>query len=329
MNEAAPHADAVAEILAPEGDQTSPEGAARVARPWAEYVDTSWDRFDFTAYERTIEVDGSQINYVDLGDTDKPVLLYVHGLMGTWRNWIFNLLPFADRYRVIALDLPGFGLSTMPDGEFSIDRYAWTVREFLGKLGLHGVTLVGNSMGGQIGAHFASQSPELIDRLVLVDPAGFTTSSRLMRKIAPLSVVLNLFMLIGSRIRKLIAGSRAFSGAMTKIVLHKPGTIGSELMMLLLAGIGKPGFVPAVKTIATTPVKLVTDAIKVDTVIIWGRNDALIPMSDAFRFAKAIPHAKLELMDDVGHIPMFETPERFNAVLEQHLATPVQPAAGS
>ncbi len=329
MDETALHPDAVSEILAPEGDQTSSEGAQRMAHPWAEYVDTSWDKFDFTPFEQFIEVDGRKINYVDLGDHDKPVLLYVHGLMGTWRNWIFNLLPFADRYRVIALDLPGFGLSEMPRGEFTIDRYVWTVKQFVGQLGLQKVTLVGNSMGGLIGAVLAKRTPEILDKLVLVDPAGFSTAGKVLARIAPAARVLDVFMRVGVRIRKLIAGSRMLAGAFTKIVLFKPAQVSAELILVLLAGIGKPGFVPSILTITQTPIKEVPGEITSDTVIIWGRNDSLIPKSDAFRYARLIPHAKLELMDQVGHIPMFEAPERFNAVLEQHLAATSRPTAAA
>ncbi|MGH2958259.1 MAG: alpha/beta fold hydrolase, partial [Solirubrobacterales bacterium] len=119
---------AISEVLAPEGDQTSSEGAARIAFPWADYVDTNWDKFDFTPYEKFTVIGGRKLNYVEVGDVDKPVLLFVHGIMGTWRNWIFNLLPFADRYRVLAVDLPGFGLSEMPDGEFSIEHYADVIK---------------------------------------------------------------------------------------------------------------------------------------------------------------------------------------------------------
>ena len=86
--------------------------------------------------------------------------------------------------------------------------------------------------------------------------------------------------------------------------------VSSELILVLLAGIGKPGFVPALHTITRTPVAEFPGEVTSDTVIIWGRNDSLIPKRDAFKFARMIPHAKLELMDDVGHIPMFETPDR-------------------
>ncbi|MFT4049676.1 MAG: alpha/beta hydrolase [Solirubrobacterales bacterium] len=312
------HPDAVSEVLAPEGDQTSAEGAARVAVPWADYIDTNWDAFDFTPYEQFIEIGGRKLNYVDLGDAGKPVLFYVHGIMGTWRNWIFNLLPFADRYRVIAVDLPGFGLSEMPAKTLTIEGYADTVKELCGKLGIDRITLIGNSMGGQVSTIVAKRTPELLQKLILVDAAGFSTSTRRLQKLAPYAKYCNWLFTFGARIRKVIARSKTLSITFTKIVLWKPANIGSELILVLLAGIGKKGFVPALQTITHTPVKLYPGSVDVETVIIWGRNDWLIPKADAFKFAKMIPHATLELMDDVGHIPMFETPDRFNALIERY-----------
>lgn len=285
---------------------------------------------DFSPSRKQLEVAGSTLNFIDLGDPTRPVLLYVHGLMGTWTNWIFNLLPFADRYRVIAVDLPGFGDSEMPKGEFSIEHYADVLRELLGKLGIARVTLVGNSMGGQIGTIVAKKMPEILDQLVLVDPAGFSTSTRRLRKLAPWAVILNWFMLIGAKITRKIAYNVWFAAAATKIVLHRPRQLSGDLILLLLEGIGKAGFMPAVLTITSTRVAFFPGEVTTPTTIIWGRNDLLIPMKDAFEFHKMIPSARLELIDDVGHIPMFETPDRFNALLESVLeAAPASNTAES
>lgn len=312
----------LSEVLAPEGDQTQSEGAARVEFPWIDHVDTNWDAFDFTPYEQLTEVQGSKLNYVDLGPKDAPVLLFVHGIMGTWRNWIFNLLPFADRFRVIAVDLPGFGLSEMPKGEFSISAYAATLDQFCSQLGLGRVTLIGNSMGGQVGTVLAKQFPDRLEKLILVDPAGFTTSTPFLRKLSPYAKYLNFIFKIGPRLRKFIAEHRTTAAIATKIVLWRPRQVSSELILVLLAGIGKPGFVPALHTITRTPVKEVEGEVTTDTVIIWGRNDSLIPVSDAYRFARMLPEATLEIIDDTGHIPMFETPDLFNALIAEHVPAP-------
>jgi pimeloyl-ACP methyl ester carboxylesterase len=302
--------------------QDAPQSAA----DWATLAAGSWDEFDFAPYEHNLQIEGRSVKYVDLGDPGLPVLFYVHGLMGTWRNWIFNLLPFADRYRVIAIDLPGFGESQLPARGISIEHYAETLKEFATALGIGRFTLVGNSMGGHIGAMVAKRTPELLERLVLVDPAGFSTSTRFLGRLSALAWTINWFFLLAARFRRTIAFNRRLAAVLTKIVLHKPKQISSQLILMLLEGVGKAGFVPAIRAIATTPIAPVPGEVTVRTAIIWGRNDLLVPRSDAFRYANLIPHARLELMDDVGHIPMFETPERFNAVLEDFLASAATPA---
>lgn len=274
---------------------------------------------DFSADEKSLTIDGRALNFVDLGEAGRPVLLYVHGLMGTWRNWLFNLLPFTDRFRVIAVDLPGFGKSQMPAAGLTVENYADALKSLLGELGIDRVTLVGNSMGGQIGAIFAKKFPQLLDKLVLVDAAGFTTSGPLLRRLAPFAWILELLLKLSALFPKVIAYNKRLAAFFTKIVLWKPMQVAPELIMVLMDGVGKKGFVPAVRSISTTPILTFPGEISVDTVIIWGRHDWLIPKSDAFRFAKMIPQAELELMDDVGHIPMFEAPERFNALLDRHL----------
>lgn len=321
------HEHGVAEVLQPEGDQSAPAGAERIELPWADHVDDNWDAFDFTQCERFVEIGGRKLNYVDLGDKDKPVLLFVHGIMGTWRNWIFNLLPFADRYRVIAVDLPGFGLSEMPKDPLTMQVYSDTVAELIRTLGLQNVTLVGNSMGGLVGTIFAKQNPELLEKLVLVDAAGFSTSNKKTQRASRFIPLFAPLLALGYVLRTLIARSRVLSTIFTKIVLWRPMNIPSELILVLLSGLGKPAFVPAAQSIFSTPVSRIPGEVTTETLIIWGRNDSLIPKRDAFKFARMIPHADLRLIPDTGHIPMFETPDQFNAIIDEFAAK--QPASSS
>lgn len=285
--------------------------------------------YDFTEHERSIEIAGRRVNYVDLGNADGPVLLYVHGLMGTWRNWLFNLLPFSANFRVIAVDLPGFGASEMPAEKISITGYADTLVELIAKLGLKHVTLIGNSMGGQVATVFTKRTPELIDKLILVDAAGFSPCSKFLRRISPLAPILEFFLKLGTRVPKLIANNRFLAAFFTKIVLWQPTQMAAELILILLAGVGKPGFVPAIRTITHTPVREVPGEIETPTVVIWGHRDWLIPRKDAYRFTRMIPHARLEMMPEVGHIPMFEAPDRFNALIAHHASTGAGTGAGT
>lgn len=287
---------------------------------WAAPIDETWDSFDWEPHEKSVEIEGRKVNYVELGDKSKPVLLFVHGIMGTWRNWIFNLLPFCDRYRVIAIDLPGFGESEMPAQKLTMEHYAENVKSFCDALGIKQVTLIGNSMGGLVGALVAKRTPELLKKLVLVDAAGFSTSNRYLKRVTKYRRVLEAIFALGYLVRKFVAANKYAAAAFTKIVLWRPMNISSELMLVLLNGLGRPGFVDAARSIAFMRIDRVPGEITADTMIVWGRNDQLIPKRDAFRYAKMLPGARFELMEDTGHIPMFETPDEFNALIEDFIA---------
>ena len=122
------------------------------------------------------EIDGRPVNYVDIGSGPREPLVFVHGLGGQWQNWLENMPRAARERRVIALDLPGFGLSGMPREEITIPRYGRTVEALIERLGLGRVDIVGNSMGGYIGAEVAIQFPQRVDQLLLVSAAGITSA---------------------------------------------------------------------------------------------------------------------------------------------------------
>jgi pimeloyl-ACP methyl ester carboxylesterase len=124
-----------------------------------------------------VTVDGMQLAYVDSGG-EGPVLLLVHGLSSSLSFWELQVQSLATDYRVIALDLPGYGASDRPDAPYTPPWFAEVAVHFLDELGLQQVTWVGHSMGGQIGLHAALMYPERLQRLVLAAPAGIETFSR-------------------------------------------------------------------------------------------------------------------------------------------------------
>jgi pimeloyl-ACP methyl ester carboxylesterase len=120
----------------------------------------------------TVEVDGMTLAYVDSGG-DKPVLLLVHGLSSYLSFWDAQISAFSDEYRVIALDLPGYGASDRPDAPYTPPWFAEVLVQFMDALGVDQVHLAGHSMGGQTGLFLAMAHPERLRSLVLVAPAGF------------------------------------------------------------------------------------------------------------------------------------------------------------
>lgn len=117
-------------------------------------------------------VDGIRLAYVDSGG-DKPVLFFVHGLSSYLSFWEYQLEAFTDDYRVIAVDLPGYGASAKPDAPYTPPWYAELLTHFLDEVGVEQATWVGHSMGGQISLTAALQHPDYVERLVLAAPAGF------------------------------------------------------------------------------------------------------------------------------------------------------------
>src|SRR3954467_8746599 len=106
---------------------------------------------DWPSLSRDIGVDGRMVHVVDTGG-DGPPLLWLHGLGGVWQNWLLNIPAFMGSHRCVAIDLPGFGQSEVPAGEISIPAFTATVDTVCDLLELENPVVVGNSMGGFVGA---------------------------------------------------------------------------------------------------------------------------------------------------------------------------------
>jgi pimeloyl-ACP methyl ester carboxylesterase len=150
--------------------QRSASSAARRRAPW---MDVDWRQ-----HQRWEIVDGTPVNTIELGPEqpgETQPLVFVHGLSGSWQNWLEQLPVFAAERRVITFDLPGFGYSPMPRQKLSISGYARLLDQLLAQLGVDAAAVVGNSMGGFIGAELAIAYPQRVERLVLVSAAGLST----------------------------------------------------------------------------------------------------------------------------------------------------------
>src|SRR5205807_2033131 len=118
----------------------------------------AWLDVDWREHQRWVEVAGRPVNVVELGSG--PPLVFVHGLSGSWPNWLEQLPVFAAERRVVAFDLPGFGHSPMPREQISIAGYARVTDRLLAQLGIEAAAVVGNSLGGFIGAELAIWHPQ-------------------------------------------------------------------------------------------------------------------------------------------------------------------------
>ena len=299
--------------VAPEADRYGPAGRS------------AWLDVDWRSHQRWVTVEGKPINTIALGEG--PPLVFVHGLGGSWQNWLEQLPELAREHRVVAMDLPGFGYSPMPEEQISIAGYARLLDGLLGELGIDAAAVVGNSMGGFIGAELAISFPPRVERLVLISAAGLSTHN----DPVPLRAMPALV-----RLERILAGATAWLAAKSETVMRRrrlreatlnavvrhPGRLPAALAAEQLRGAGKPGFITALQAVIDYDVRDRLPEIACPTLIVWGDRDRLITVRDADVFEELIPNSRKVIFEDTGHMAMLERPAAFNALLEDFLAEP-------
>ncbi|WCB93770.1 2-hydroxy-6-oxo-6-(2'-aminophenyl)hexa-2,4-dienoic acid hydrolase [Baekduia alba] len=288
---------------------------------------SAWLDVDWRAHQRWVNVAGRPINVIDIGPgadagPAQGTIVFIHGLSGSWPNWLENLPFFAAAgYRCIAMDLPGFGASPMPAETFTISRCAAWVDELLRVLGVTRAIVIGNSMGGFIGLELAIAFSTTVERLVLVSAAGLTVESQrgLFRAVKPLSRALGMGTAwLASQSDELARRPRSRK-AMMKIVTAHGDRLPAALVAEQLRGSGKPGFVDAFDALTDYPIRERLPEIAAPTLVVWGEDDPLVPVRDAWMFGELIPDARVVVYEDTGHVAMFERPAAFNALVEAFL----------
>jgi pimeloyl-ACP methyl ester carboxylesterase len=303
---------------------TAPAATTTLADPGTYGSDASapWLKVDWREHQRWVTVQGRPVNTIQLGEG--PALVFVHGLSGSWQNWLEQLPVFAAERRVIALDLPGFGHSPMPREEISISGYARLLDSLLGELGIDAAAVVGNSMGGFIAAELAITVPQRVERLVLVSAAGISTHNdpRTGRALPSLHRAERITAMtaawVASRSDAVTRRRRLRQALMWAVVRH-PTQIGSALAAEQVRGAGKPGFMPALQAIYDYDIRERLPEIACPTWIAWGANDMLVRVKDARVFEELIPDARLTVFPDTGHVAMLERPAAFNELLREFL----------
>jgi len=280
-----------------------------------------WRDVDWLAHLNTIEIGGVPVNYVDVGEQgDHRPIVFVHGLSGQWQNWLENIPRFAERRRVVALDLPGFGITPMPSEQITIDYYGQVVAELCDRLDLAPAVLVGNSMGGYVAAEAAIDAPEAVERLMLVSAAGIS------QHVVPLESALRVGKIMALSMRASTAQRRrqmarpALRHWILSMVVRHPTRLRPDLAFEgLVKGSGKPGFVDALGACIDYDFRDRLPEIGCPTLVVWGRDDAIIPVADADTYVELIPGSRKLIFEDTGHVAMVERPVAFNDELEEFL----------
>lgn len=262
-------------------------------------------------------VDGLRVHYRDRGQGDVIVLLHgSNASLFTWEGWTEEL---AKHHRVIALDLPGHGL-TGPDARerYTATEMAEVVDTFLATLGVQRFALAGNSMGGNVAWHYALAHPEKLAALILVDAAGLTQTAALPLRLQRGPVL--------GRVARWVT-PRFMIARTVREVYGDPERVDDALIDRYYELIRREGNREATRLRAIENKKLddrsherLSD-LRVPTLILWGGRDRWIPPSDAERFRQLIPGSQVVMFDALGHVPMEEDPATTVAAVQQFLAS--------
>jgi pimeloyl-ACP methyl ester carboxylesterase len=281
----------------------------------------NWRSVDWGAHLHTIDIGGTPVNYVDIGEQgDHRPIVFVHGLSGQWQNWLENIPRFAQDRRVVALDLPGFGRSPMPSEKITIDYYGRVVAELCDRLGLAPAVLVGNSMGGYVSAEAAIDAPESVERLMLVSAAGISQHVLPVDRALRVGKIMALSMRASTAQRRRYMARPALRHWILSMVVRHPTRLRPDIAFEgLVKGSGKPGFVDALVACIDYDFRDRLPEIACPTLVAWGREDAVIPVADADIYVKLIPGSRKLIFADTGHVAMVERPQAFNDELQAFL----------
>jgi pimeloyl-ACP methyl ester carboxylesterase len=255
---------------------------------------------------RFVEVYGMMAHCRITGNGEPVVLLHdAQSSLHTWDGWTDTL---SSRYKIISVDLPGFGLTgPHPRGSYSAFMYAEFLDSLTQKLGLDRFHLIGNGLGAQIAWQFASEKPQCVNKLILMNAPGFEEkTSTLMDYFSSTPVINRVLWRITpeSGIRIFLERVYADDALVTDSLVNR------HLRMLLRPGNRKAYTDRASVKDNRPPVEAFIREIKAPTLIVWGAEDAMISPERAYQFHQKIPGSALRIYPNTGHWPQEENPER-------------------
>ena len=271
---------------------------------------------------RTVTLHGRPVSYVKAGSG--PLLLLIHGIAGSVENWQEVIEPLAQRHTVVAPSLPGHGRSAPGAGDYSLGALAAGLRDLLVALGYERVTLVGHSLGGGIAMQFAYQFPEITERLALVSSGGLGPEVSAVLRAAALpgaGLFIGVTATVGSTVGSKVARGLAVVGLRPTIDVAEVARGYASLV----DHDRRAAFLSTLRGVVGTGGQRVSArdrfylAEGMPVLIIWGARDRIIPVRHGEEAHAAIPGSRLEVFDNVGHLPQLEAPGRFITALEQFI----------
>lgn len=267
---------------------------------------------------------GHELSYVDSGSG--PVVLFIHGILGSQRQWAHLVDQMDEDHRVLVPDLFGHGESAKPLGDYSLSSHAATMRDLLDHLGVERVTLVGHSLGGGIAMQFFYLFPERVERLVLVSSGGLGREVNLILRAATLPGAEQVLSVVASV--PVTSRLRAVGRGAEKVGWRPGADVGAiwRGFSSLSDRESRRAFLATTRAVIDVGGQSISahdhldDALPIPVLIVWGTKDRMIPASHALSAQQSVPECQVELFEGAGHFPHLDDPDRFARVLRDFVA---------
>lgn len=267
--------------------------------------------------DKSLAVRGLRLRYTDEGEG--PPIVLVHGIATSLESWRLIVPALVQDYRVITLDLPGFGRSERPKSMPDLGEISALIVGFLDGLGIPRASLVGNSLGGLITLETALRYPERVARLILANSLGLGREIgafwRLVavEPLGGLMIRINRWAALRGKYNfffdprdepEVVATMRAW--------IARPDLVDT-LVNTVRIGLTPGGQRPSIVRLHRLP------ELRVPTLVVWGRLDPIFPAFHGERAHRLIPNARLVVFENCGHCPQLEVPRDFTRVVREFL----------
>ena len=262
-----------------------------------------------------VEIEGMNVHYRDEGNPlDTVPLVLLHGTGSSLHTYDAWAEAVKSTRRTIRMDLPAFGLTgPFPNRDYSIDHYVSFIEQFLTNRNIQHCILAGNSLGGQIAWHFTLAHSDRVEQLVLIDAAGYPLNSKsvpIAFKMARIPIINKLMTFITPRfmakasVKNVYADKSKVTEALVDRYFDLTLRTGNRQALVdRMTGIYDTSRLPQIRNIQQR------------TLLLWGEEDMLIPLSNATRFHEDLPNDTLIILPNSGHVPMEESPKESLAAL--------------